>query len=100
MLAAKLDEGDAALQSVLDNAVLRGDDMGVIASLVSDLLALHQTDSALLPLLMFSLLEHDEHAIELLQKMKSRIEQSANLHTRVEQERPQGVILSHTATPV
>lgn len=78
VLAAKFDKGDEALQRVLDNAVLRGGDLQIIASLVNDLLALHRTDSALLPLLLFSLLEHDEHAIELLQKMKSRIEQNMN----------------------
>lgn len=96
VLAAKLDECDEALQRVVDNAVLRGDDINSIASLLSDLLALHRTDSALLPLLMFSLLEHDEYAIELLQKMKSRIEQSANLNIRVEPEITQTASSSHT----
>lgn len=59
--------------------MVRGDDLSIIASLLSDLLALHRTDSALLPLLMFSLLDHDEQAIELLQKLRSRVEQSVNL---------------------
>lgn len=78
-LAEKLDKGNGALQTVLDNAALRGDDLSILASLAFDLFALHRTDRTLLPLLMFSLLEHDEHTMVLLQKMKTRIEQCTSL---------------------
>lgn len=86
-LAAKLDKCDAALQTIRNNAALRGADLSTLASLVSDLLKLHQADSTLLPLLMFSLLEHDELALALLEKMKVCIEQSANLNINVQPER-------------
>ncbi len=95
-LAAKLDKGKEALQTVLDNAALRGDDLNILASLVSDLFKLHQADSTLLPLLMFGLLERDELTLALLQKLRACIEQSAGLNIRVEPERTQAVITSQT----
>lgn len=95
-LAVKLDKGNEVLQTVLDNAALRGDDLNILESLMSDLFKLHKADSTLLPLLMFGLLERDELTLALLQKLKARIEQSAGLHIRVEPERTRAVSSSHT----
>ncbi len=58
-MAATVDKGDEALRKVLENAVLRGDDLSILVSLARDLLRLHQTDRTLLPLLLFGLLEGD-----------------------------------------
>lgn len=94
-LAAKLDKADEALQTVLDSAASRGDDLSIFATLISDLCKLHRTDPTLLPLLMFSLLAHDELTLALFQKLRVRIEQSASLNSQGEQESAQAVSLFH-----